>query len=337
MPGVKRKSSRRRSYRKQPYLRRNGRSGHGSYKRNKGMGGGRTNGVRKFVKRFLKRKRNKSFKLKVKKALVDNIKYRYVHRNTAVNFQVSGIGLQESMSGLPALCTAADVESIRSLVVAGGSLSAQATINIKEMYQRIEIINCANSNLHITAHLVAWRKETSTLAGNQTVLYYDPDRAFRNGFQDQQTDAKADYYQTPSVTPFENQTFCQVYKVIKTKSFIIPIQGNKKLLIKRRNVALTPNVLRGFVSGATSGSYGIKGLTKQWLLIYHGHASLTSADIPTFGGAGIAVLCQERYKVEPLSDNIPDSTYSASAGTYSTTAPNIWSKWDLNSVPITNI
>jgi len=146
-----------------------------------------------------------------------------------------------------------------------------------------------------------------------------PELAFINGFANQQPDTGSTFYQNPGVTPYENNFFCQKWKIIMAKSFVLPVNGRRTFRCSRKNFMIEAK--------NADSNYRATPLTIFPMIIHHSlplYSEVVNSVGPVttnqaqWGHSAVAFLWQYKYKVTHYSNTGASSVSSANVNNMKT-------------------
>lgn len=235
--------------------------------------------VRRGVKSYVRRKlaTKKRFIKRVKDALAADWKYKYYIRSNTWRMicaqdsqevvpEGNNVGFEYMFSrgdcaGVTAMCTG----------------DTQADIVVKKAVYTFVIghtfVSSVGNNpvapAHCDVYVVRCRKSPDTNDSVNTNQAWTPQLAFKYGFGAQQTDTGQVLYTNEWVDPYMNKWFCNYFKIIRKKSFVLAHGAYKSFHLTQRNVRFKNGIFNGDSSlAAIPKAYNIlivlKGPLARW-------------------------------------------------------------------------
>jgi len=173
----------------------------------------------------------------------------------------------------------------------------------------------AMPEVFVDAYLCAPRRKLGTSDtitgddGKEKQVDYPP-LAFRYGFKAQETDSTDLLCRTPGVTPYMNEQFCSLFKILKKKRFTLSLQKPfKRLRIKKKWVDVN---FREWYSDVNISQMPTN--TLNWMFVVRGPLGRGSGDFTGPVAARVLYETLNVYKWIPLvQTGRPYSTVSAVA------------------------
>lgn len=175
-------------------------------------------------------------------------------------------------------------------------------LTIQKITSRINIRNVTNDVVYVKVYWCKARRDLDVGTANNN--YSHPAYAWQYGFKDQQADATFTQYQQLGVTPYMAQSFCNKWKIIKSRRMVLGIGRAKSSKITRKNVIINKSMINA------SDVISYKNLTYAALVVVHGSmARDTKAAAPasvegSTSPAEVIVHTQNTYKILDLYQTI---------------------------------
>jgi len=238
----------------------------------------------------------------VKKALETDQRTRTYH-NYGSSSIFAGNGVQNygySMFNNPAtfrsIATALAAEAPAIL------LNQSTIMEFKKSVHTWYLRNCSNAPICITEYDLAARNDITDAVGAPTQFTATPSSAFNQGLINQGMAASFSF--AVDVQPFESFDFTQNYKVLKVKTYVMPVGGTLLRRIKIKGFRVP------YSKCSDVDAFALKGITRAKFFIAHGHAARTGGPGTTISEANLSYVHLSRYVFRNSQDYISDQQKS---------------------------
>lgn len=183
------------------------------------------------------------------------------------------------------------------------TVPSRAWLDFASAKQTIWLRNATNNAIHVHAYLCRAKQSTSTQIGSPTEFLSNAQAAMIQGFVNQGMPSAA--YQAIGITPYESNDFTRLWKIIRTRRFIIPTNHYKSIKTRIKNF----KVNTGDYIPADIATIAKK--THTWLIIFHGAPTLQTGGIAaSFSTCRLGVISHETYKLRNSPDYLSDRQLS---------------------------